>query len=481
MCRVVAQETAEGFPLLPELDPISLSDQTTDSFYSEPEPLSGALAVSAYYGRKDYLISHLQFGKESWLLRAALKAEKGYHPNFQLRYHDALVLGSFRPQWAHGLVSGKNPNHPSLDNPPHPASYSPLGAGVNLKYRTWGILSYLSQQDRAVKLDGDLIATLPKSKQSYLGNVTEKLGSFGIYRELQTLGWGAQFYHQSYDRAFDDEGLDSTLTLASLYARLSGNYNTLMLEYAQGKKGGAMKAEWDIKSGEFYGKFSYSRLGKYQIPSYAAKPLLLSSQDQRSEIRAEIRYRLGSHFSIRAGTTGNYRRGDIGDPQWLAHNNLGIQYRDPDAHLEMILYTVDREILIPIDSTYVDSRPTHFRVIISGKYQINPRWSTEISARYQHQEKHMALSSGSSWAQRLVYRKKRLQIKTGFTIISSANHKLYLPSDDDTGYEIYGKSMVESNLQLSYKFRVLDVSLSYRGDVMEMDNFRCKIDLGKRF
>lgn len=93
----------------------------------------------------------------------------------------------------------------------------------------------------------------------------------------------------------------------------------------------------------------------------------------------------------------------------------------------------------------------------------------------------MALSSGSSWAQRVVYRKKRLQIKTGFTIISSANHKLYLPSDDDTGYEIYGKSMVESNLQLSYKFRVLDVSLSYRGDVMDMDNFRCKIDLGKRF
>jgi hypothetical protein len=480
-CLAFAQVSEDALLGVHELNPQDISDQHTDDNYKEYEPFSGALSVSGYSGSTDYLVGYLHFKQESWLVRGGMRLEDQRSGNLQLKFKDALALGAYRPAWAQGLVFSAANQSPRLLNPPHPQSHAPLGLALNLQYKAWAVLAAVSAVERDVRLAGESISYLPRTKGLYLASTDERLGAFGVVYARDRFDVGALYYHQSYNRGFANTELDSVLNMGSTFIRLKGGSNTVQAELALQGGPAALKTMWESHSGNLHTRVGYARIGKYQRPAYAAKPLLLSSLDEREEIRAELKYKLRRSLSIAGGTVLNHRRGSLDDPAWLAHSSVRIAYRDRESRFSLALKLIDREILSEVDSSYVNSKPLHIRLQLSAAQRVHDHWSVELNARYHHQEKTAAINNGSYWAQHLVYHQSRLKFKTGFSVLSSANYKMLVIADNDLGYELWGKSNVQAELECAFRLKWWHITGKAQQELQDSRRTKLSLRLSSRF
>lgn len=481
-CLAFAQLAEDALLGVEELEPQDLSDLQTDEYYREYEPFSGALSVSGYHGgSSDFVVGRLHLKKQSWLVRGGMRLEDQRSGNLQLKFKDALALGAYRPAWAQGLVFSAADQSPRLLNPPHPQSHAPLGLALNLQSKAWAVLAAVSAVERDVRLAGESISYLPRTKGLYLASTDERLGALGVVYSQDRLDVGALYYHQSYSRGFANTELDSVLNMGSAFVRLKGGSNTVSAEIALQGGPAALKTVWETRSGNLNSRVGYTRIGTYQRPAYAAKPLLLSSLDEREEIHAELEYKLLKSLSIAGGTALNNRRGNLDDTPWLSHSAFRLMYRDSDSRFSIRFNLIDREILAQVDSSYVQSKPLHLRFQLSGAHSINDYWTVEFRARYHHQEKKTAINNGSYWAQHLIYQKAVMMLKAGFSVLSTANYKMMITDDTDLGYTVWGTSNTQAEFECSFRMKRLQIAGKVQQELQDSRRTKLSLRLSSRF
>ncbi len=478
---VFAQSPTDELLGFPELLPEELGEIVTDEYYRTYEPFSSAFRISVSRANSDYATGYLHLKKQSWQVRGGLRVEDFAAGNLQLMFRDKAQIGSFRPAWAAGLLLYRGPDAIGLLNPPNPQTYAPTGLGLNLQLGKLGILGSISQVDRAVILKEGRISQLPKSKRDYMNTSREQIGALGLYYNSQWISAGGLYYHQQYDTSFSNAETDSLLNAASAFLGLHTSKHRLMAELVFQDDEPSVKAEWEMNDGKVQNKWTYTKLKRYQRPAYAAKAMLISSLDCREELRAELRYHLCKTLNIAFGTVLNHRRGDVSDPTWLSHSSMKLSFRDSQSMLTGDIKLIDREILSLVDSTYVDSRPKHWRFALNGRYTLNSHWDIHVKARYHHQEQTTSLRSGSYWAQYIGYKHPAFKAKGGLAISSSANYKMMIYQDNDAGYELLGKNTVRAELQGTYQWKWLSLEARLYQDLTDTQDTALTLRLNGRF
>lgn len=458
MLPVLAEET-DDIQSVAEQETQAMTDMETDLFYSQQEPFKGALLLSGNTGKQDDLSAYLHLKKPSWQIRGGLRLSDHRAGNMQLNYRDSIVLGAYRLAWGRGLLWQKASSLPGILAPPNAQNYSALGSACALRYGALGVMAALSVQTRRVSIQDSEISYLPMSKDGALSHTREQIAALGVFHETEQLGLGAMYYRQSYNRSFRNAELDSLLSSGSFYLRFNHAGNELGTELILQKKEPSIKADWQMQTGDFTAKIGYSYLSRFQRPAYASKPLLLSTLDRREEIGASLQYKPGGGLKLELATVLNKKRGDLGEPEWLSHSNVRLNYRDDLSRLTMGVKVIDREILIETDSSFVSSKPQHIRFYLNGGHRISEAWELALALRYHYQEKEASLKSGSYLAQHFCYTKDAFALKIGYLMNLNTNYKMLIETDHYPGYEALGESNFRTEADCGYKWKNLEISL----------------------
>lgn len=445
------EEPEDDITTISELNLDQLADDNAQAVFRRFDPFEAALSSSLHLGEDAYSLSYLQVKSRAFALRGSMKRTDYQQGNLQFKYHSLLTLGYFRPAFGQGLVFAKSHDTPYLGNPPAAQSYAPLGFACKLSYKKWRGLALASSQARAVALEEGKISSMPTTKKDFLAHTIEDLGALSLWYEAANWHLGGLVYCQEYDRSFVDSEADSLIWVETFFAKASLGNHEIGLETALQKDNLALKAAWTMRSEAYWHRWRYANIGQYHRPAYAAKAMQISNLDQREEISTEFGYEPLPSLSIKAAAILNRRMGGLSDPAWLSQSSIRLAYHDSDCQISGTLKVIDREILSAVDSTYSSSIPLHYRIQLRGFQKVFQNWRIKLNARYHHQEKNAALTSGSWWQQDFCYQSPNWELSLGYAIGNSANFRMIIEDDSSLGYESIGKHSLRTDLSTSYK------------------------------
>lgn len=445
---------AQELPL--ELSIDELPDEYADAVFSTWKDYKLNLSGAYYHSDDPYYLAHFKAAGSSLKLFANLKIEaEDIWNNFQFSYRSgrksSITLGNYRIKAAEGLIFSRASNAELLLPPPHPQSYSPFGAVLNGNSGDFNIYMLASDQKRNAVLLNDRIFTIPRSRSQSLVQTREQILAGGLIWETPPLSFAGDIYHQAYDRGFTSPILDSLLTVYSLSARLSNKVHRLGFQAAYATQTPALAASWDMQTKSFSQSWRYARIPRWQRPAYAAKPLKLSTLDQREELEASFWIRPVKTITLKAGSIINRNLGDIDKAKWQAQHSIQTAYQDQDTSLSLKLLSIDREVLSEVDSSFQNTIPTHYRFYLNLSQELKPYLSYILNTRYHHQNKIVKLSEASYMRNALRYEHGKLRLELGLAMWMSLNHKLYIESENDSGYEALGKDNMRMETAIDYQ------------------------------
>lgn len=426
------QETLE---LLTE----QLPDENTQALYQVQSPYRTALYNSYAAGHNPYARTQFTFKAEYFQALGGLKYRSSQlDGNLQLRYRDQLALGSYRMAWGQGLVLYKAEGRGALLSPANPQSYSPQGVAAETHLKDIHILALASQQKRSAKLQEGQISLLPKTKTDYLGTVQETLYAAAISYDLSYFSLGALYYHQHYDRSFEDSRRDSLLSTISISTAWHNAAHKVLVECALQDQP-AVAASWQMQVPAFLQEWKYQSRGRYQRPAYARAVNTISQAQNRQELSAQMLYSPIKHLHLGVQSTINQGFGALDEARWWGEHKGKVSYGDALSNASIALTSIDRAILSAVDESYSTSIPRHYRLGISLRHELVPGVATALAFRYHHQEKKLALRAGSWWAQSVSYSKAKTQLSLGYSVWNSSNFTLLIPDDSEAGYQSRGQ------------------------------------------
>lgn len=461
----------------PELLKDEYPDRFTEDIYLDQEQLRAALHTAYSFAAPQYFNLQGSLDNDAVQVYGSLRLREARSTaNLQLRYKDALALGNYRLAWAEGLILSKSRSNNAILKAPHSTTYCPQGMAVELKHRSlWG-LAFASRQNRDARLIDRQISLLPRSKTDYLANSRESIYGAGISVNVKGTGGGILYYHQHYDRAFCDTEQDSLLDIFSVYAVTKLNAHQLRAECSLQDRPSFALA-WDMRSSGFQQSWSYTRLQTYQKPAYAARVLRLHEGTDRDELSASLAYTALKGIDVKASATMNKSYDGPGTQNWLGEHKLSLDYRQAGNCASLSVTGLDREILSVIDSSYVSSIPRHYRVSMRLSRQISDPLRTFLAFRYHHQEKTLALKTGSWWEQGIAYAASGLGIKLSYRLWQSGSYPMLIPDESEEGYQSFGKNSLSLVLKADYRISWLLVKLSLDQDMKHHDTTRGSLSL----
>jgi hypothetical protein len=446
-----AESTQAEFDGILELSYEELADEEMSVLYQSWLGWDAAIKVGYYYRDQPYSNLNLQLKTPEMTLRGAYQTADREISSLQFVLYERLTLGDFRVALGEGLIFSRAGKQGIIDSPAHPNSYSPKGVALSVALEDWQALGVYSRNKRAVRLNADKISFLPKTKQDYLASSMESICSVALWRNWGFGHTGAIYYYQRYDKGFYSADQDSLMQTVGVFARADLGMHSLSMESVWQASDPSIRVEWMMRMGKFGQKWRYTSLGNYQRPAYASKAALLTTQDHRDEIMAELSYRFIPGLEMKLASVQNKRLGALTDVAGLSHNDINIRAWDADSRISLSLKIIDREILTAVDSSYVHSIPLHYRVILSGAHDISENWWLDLAARYHYQEKQASLSSGSFFRQGIGYQIPRFEAWMGFSIHSSTNYRMIVLDDSDMGYEVLGKNSLRLEMKTSLR------------------------------
>lgn len=145
------------------------------------------------------------------------------------------------------------------------------------------------------------------------------------------------------------------------------------------------------------------------------------------------------------------------------------------------MLSIDREILSEIDSSYLSTIPTHYRVYLSLSQQIKPHLSYHLSTRYQHQNKVIKLNEASFIRNSIRYAAGNLDLELGLALWMSLHQKLYIESDTDSGYEALGNDNLRVETAIDYKLKNLQLKVSLQQSLQSPRTTTGRLGIGIGF
>jgi len=461
----------------PELLRDEYPDRFTEGVYQDQELLKAALYTAFSFIEPQSLNLQGSLDNDAVKVYGSLRLRDARSTaNLQLRYKDALALGNYRLAWAEGLVLSQSRSDYAILKAPHSTSYCPQGIAVKMEYRSLQGLAFVSRQNRDARLIDNRISLLPRSKTDYLGSSRESIYGAGISMDVKGSGGGILYYHQLYDRAFCDTERDSLLDVLSVYAETKLNAHQLRAECLLQDRP-SLALVWDMRASGFQQSWSYTRLQAYHKPAYAARALRLYEGADRDELSASIAYTALKGIDVKASATMNKSYDGPGTQKWLGEHKLSFSYRQAGNAASLSVTGLDREILSIIDSSYVSSIPRHYRVSLRLSRQLSDPLGTFLAFRYHHQEKSLALKTGSWWEQGIAYAASGLGIKLSYRLWQSGSYPMLIPDDSEEGYQSFGKNSLSLVLKADYRIRWLLVKLSLDHDLKHHDTTRGSLSL----
>lgn len=327
-----------------------------------------------------------------------------------------LDLGSYRAAWGEGIILRKNPIQKgilALYPAPHPKYYSPFGVAATLREGDFGALILASGQRRRVALSDDKISQIYSSKADTLPKTMEAIGAAGICYQTEAIEMGALLYLQQYDKEFAQADYSDKLEAISLAFRMPAEPFLFSAEGAivEGNKSG--KAAIQLKLPRLDQDFGISSRQGYQLPAYASSPAVLSSRYPGHELFWNLDYepvdklKLGfRHAILKKGHS-------LQSPKWLSRSILYAQSQGQGGDYLMQLTRLDKEIVASQDSSFINSRPVHYRVAFRMQQSLTKYSSFKMLFRYNREDKQSLKNDGIYWENAFRFIAGKLSLELG--------------------------------------------------------------------
>lgn len=434
---------------MPELNSENLQESWLNELYRQLD--DGEFRIKAHSRSRfmdDNFNSLISLQGEDRGLRLNLNLYATQHKleaaNFSFRRFSAkttlreLDLGNYRAAWGEGILLRKNPGQKSimaLSPAAHPMNYSPFGAAAALRQGDFGALILASGQERRVALDDGKISQIYTRRAENLAMATEAIGAAGLSYQTDAVELGALLYLQQYDKQFALAEYSDKLEAFSLAFRMPAEPFYFAAEGAiiEGKKSG--KASIRLSLPKLDQDFGISSRQSYQLPAYASSPAVLSSRYPGHELNWNLDYepvdklKLGfRHVILKKGES-------LQSPKWLSRSILYVQSQGRGGDYLMQLTRLDKEIVASVDSSFIGSRPVHYRVAFRMQQNLSDYSSFRMLFRYHREDKQSLKNDGIFWENAFRFVAGKLNLELGLQSWQSRRTLLWedTVSEDPSG------------------------------------------------
>lgn len=343
------------------------------------------------YSRQKYLNLRLRVSQED--------GEPRYSFEIREQRQDKrleMQLGSYRYHFGLGLVTGNGGRQiASMGSSGHPNYYYPRGMAIRISNSSLEGGAWLSSQARVATIKDDLVSSLPRKKNDGLIKTTEQIMGLYLGKQSRYYGLGTLFFIQDYDRDFGN-GPAGDLQLFSLAGSLTLGAMGLQAETALANGLAATKLVCEYQEDKTRQKIVLSRGSAFAKSAYASNLHSLTSNPEGWEIRHSFNHQISPRISYGLAYSVHRFRDSFISPKYLSHMQLKLGYQDSLSVVNMQVQRIDREILSLADSSFVSTRPHHWRIRTDVKHLINQSLSLRFGISY-HFEERSSYSNNAFW------------------------------------------------------------------------------------
>jgi hypothetical protein len=427
---------------IPELETENLQDNWLNQFYAELETGRynfGCNSRTKYQDEDINSFADIQFRQHNLRFNLNLyqphKAER--YANFQLSFlpsrnnFSEIHFGSYRPAFALGTIFKKSGNESlfKIERAAHPVAFSPFGIAAIWRLHNLSTFFIASDQNRKAVFQEGKIKSLTPTVSATKPFVQENLLAAGIEYRYKNSNFAALAYRQNYDRDFADTLLTKNLKGYSLAAITTGKNYTLTAETSLLKENIAFQTTAEFSYYNVSQEIRYAYWQGKQIPTYSAKPCLLSSQGENQEIDWELNYLpqknvlCGMRYALIRKNNG------IKSPNWNSRTILYLTLKPAKNIINLQLTRLDREIVTTLDSSYISTLPAHYRLRCKIESNIHPKLSLALLFRYHYEDKKELHKNSFYWENSVHLQHKKLDFNSGIKTWQTLN-TLILPDPE---------------------------------------------------
>lgn len=345
-----------------------------------------------------------------------------------------LHLGYYRPVWASGIIFSRTAQADDLleiKPAPHPRAYSPVGVSALVGKNGFSGFALASWQERGVTLKDDKISYLYKYKTDKMSRAEEAILSAGVQYSSAGLALGSLLYYQTFDRDFSNSAYSQSFTAASIAAGYQAKAFRIQAEGASLNGQSALQAEAELELPSISQRFCFSTRKASQIPVYAARPTLLSANGKGYEVDWDLELELKNNYLLGFRQAAFNNSQSLKSPRWLARNSIYLQ-TDPRLLNLLLQFTrLDREIIAAQDTSYLHTRPVHYRVLLKMQPEIATNLNFRMQFRYQREDRISVKNDGIYWENAFVFKLGKLRLETGLKSWQSSRSLIFEDADSE--------------------------------------------------
>jgi len=345
-----------------------------------------------------------------------------------------LQLGYYRPVWASGIIFSRSAQADDLLDfkpAPHPRAYSPVGVSALAEKSSFSGFALASWQKRGATLEDGKISYLYKYKADKMSWAEEGILSAGLQYRYAGLALGSLLYYQTFDRDFSSPAYSQTLTAASFAAGYQAKAFRIQAEGASLNGQSALQAEAELELPSISQRFCFSTRKASQIPVYSARPTLLSASGKGYEVDWDLELELKNNYLLGFRQAAFNSSQSLKSPRWLARNSIYLQ-TDPGLLDLLLQFTrLDREIIAAQDTSYLHTRPVHYRVLLKMQPGIATNLNFRMQFRYQREDRVSVKNDGIYWENAFVFKTGKLRLETGLKSWQSSRSLILEDADGE--------------------------------------------------
>lgn len=377
-----------------------------------------------------------------------------------------LALAHYRIGFGNALVLGYKRNQDQvfcLDHGANPLSYSPFGTAFILQRGMLKLMAFSSVQQRAATFSDTLISQLGTRKADKLSQTKEELLGIALAYQKDATELALLFYKQDYDRDFSEDKVDSWDQAISLYFKERLGLLELKSENVIFGKDFGGYYQLQYSAGAWKHALVYVEMPAVHTPAYRANPFALGNSLPRRELSYDINYHFMKNASTRINIALSQKTNSLYSSDTLQRMFYELKLKILQSSHQLRFYEFDRELISNLDSTYVNSIPTHYRLHYQVSHQINKSSSFRLKCAYHQEEKASFTKNSFLWDTSVAFYFQPSNLRLGFKTWHTSRN-IYLLSDDNIESEAY--SILQNRGTLAYlnatwRFKALKLFLSY--------------------
>lgn len=395
--------------------------------------------------------------------------------HYRIRFGSGITLGSGSKRLDRALIE--------IEKPPHPQSYSPLGAAARFKVNHISGLLFGSIANREAKLSPqNKIISLAKTKHGLKDTSTETIWGGAIGYESKLFKIGLTGYAQAYDKHFVNPSIKKDSAIFALYWGLRFKEHSLDAESGTVNQNPHHFLAWNYRHQGFEQTFSFALDPDQRQLAYFSPREVLSRDANTMELAWDARFPLFKNANLNTRFAFDQNARDHISSKGLVKRLLASFDYSPKEHdFRFTISHFDREILSQIGEEGIDysvTRPSHWRFELGYKDQVFPHLQLILNSRYHLENKDTWKNNAFYYHSAIRFSYKNSALKFGYQGWQNAKTGIYYEDDLPLAWSLSQKE--EQNLYLAgdLQLKNIKLGLNYRQSLTQSKDQRLVLNLG---